>query len=252
MILTRPIATIDFETTGISTETDRICQFAITIINTDFTTQSISKHVNPGVPIPLSASKIHGITDDMVKDAENFAYYGPIILETIKGTDILTYNGNRFDIPLLLNELKRIGIEWDYTEHVLVDVFQIVCKVLPRTLSAIFEKYFSHPMKNAHNAEADTEATAAVFIEQLRVHPEIPGSMEEIALFCNDNKPIADLSGKFYYNDRGEPCFNLGKHKDKTIEYVVQNDNSYFDWFLNKDFPSDSKKFLASLLNNNK
>lgn len=67
--LSRPIAFIDLETTGVNLSSDRIIEIAIVKVMTDGTRQVKRKLINPQIPIPPASSEIHGITDDMVKDA---------------------------------------------------------------------------------------------------------------------------------------------------------------------------------------
>lgn len=253
--LPRPISVIDFESTGVDTKEDRICQVGITRINTDCSLQSLSFLVNPGIPIPAGATKIHGITDEMVKDAKNFAQVFPDIISTIEGTDLLTYNGNRFDIPMFVAEVERAGGYWDYTKHNLLDAFGIESALYPRNLGVIFKKYTNRDLDGAHNAEADTNATAEVFINQLIQHPELSLDMAALALYGRGGKPLADISGKFAYNDEGQAVFTIGKHKGKTplevavMEIGLPEDKKYNNWFLSSDMPKDSKLFLSNLLN---
>lgn len=249
MILTLPLSVIDFETTGNNPETDQIIQFAITKIYPDGTQKSLSRLVKPSIPIHPKATEVHKITEEMLIDAKPFAYWAPQILGTINDTDILTYNGNEFDVPLFYNEMQRIGHDWDYSVYNFIDAYKLIVKMEPRTLSRMFAFYFGREMTNAHDAQADTEATGAIFLRQLEVYPELPKNIADLALFLNDGKPRLDLARKFKYNDEGQIVFTFGKHKDKTIEQVREIDFSYFSWFIEKtDFPKDSKNFLSNLL----
>lgn len=252
MELLRPISCIDFETTGTNPETDQICSFAITQILPTWETRTYSRLVKPGIEIPPESTAIHGITNGHVVNAGNWGYWAPKVIQTLDNNDILTYNGKKFDIPLFFNECKRFGIEWDYTQYNFLDAYQLMAKMEKRTLEKMFLFYMGFPMEGAHNAEADTNATADIFKEQIRRYTDVPKTVGELALWLNDNKPMADLSGKFSYNEKNEAIFSFGKYKDKTIETVKVVDPNYFTWFNNADFPNDSKLFLSNLLNNKK
>lgn len=249
IMLKRPISTKDLETTGVNVAEDRIVSIAITRINLDLTCETIYSLVNPGIPIPAEATAVHGITDKMVADAPTFAQLLPNVLGAIEGTDILTFNGLKFDEPLFFNECKRAGHDWDYSKHSFPDAFQVFQHFHPRNLSAAVKEYTGEEMKDAHNAAADTEATAKVFLAQLREHQELPLDMHDLQMFLNKNLPMADLSGKFYYDNKGRACFKFGKHKGRPIMEVNAEEPTYIPWILSSDFPSDSKNFLSALLN---
>ena len=110
--LTRPIAFIDLETTGVNISIDRIVELAIVKISPDGTKQVKRKLINPLMPIPASSSEIHGITDEMVKDAPSFKQVANEIKQFVENCDLGGYNSNRFDIPMLIEEFLRIGIDF--------------------------------------------------------------------------------------------------------------------------------------------
>lgn len=258
VILSRPISCLDLESTGTDTENDRICSISVTKIGLDLSLRTEYTLVNPGIPIPPETTAIHGITDEMVKDKPTFKELFPFVKEFIKDTDVLTYNGIRFDIPLFLNECARNGFEWDYSGQAFPDAFKVFSFFNPRNLSAAHKHYLGYEMENAHTADADTQATARVFLEQLRRHTELPLNMNELQLFVNNGKPIADFSGKFHYNEYGEACYSFGKKWKGVPVYEVENEEAslpkekkYSTWVLSSDFPADSKNFLTTLLNNN-
>lgn len=245
--LFNPISSLDLESTGTDVEKDRICSIAITRITTDLKLQSMYTLVNPGIPIPPGATAIHGITDEMVKDAPFLNMITDEIIGALEGTDILTFNGLKFDMPMLNNEFNRIGYPWDYTRYNHIDAYRIFQKDNPRKLADAHRIYCGEPLNDAHNAKADTEGTAKVFLKQLE-NPAYPLDMAALQLLLNDNKPMADLSGKFYFNEEGQPCIKFGKHKGKTFDQVKIDDASYFTWILEGNFPTDSKNFLKSIL----
>ncbi|HMJ47068.1 MAG TPA: 3'-5' exonuclease, partial [Ferruginibacter sp.] len=151
--LSRPIAFIDLETTGVNLSTDRIVEIAIVKILPDNSRQVKRKLINPEISIPKSSSDIHGITDEMVKDAPTFKQAGNEIKQFLENSDLGGYNSNRFDIPMLMEEFLRAGMEVDLTSRRMVDVQHIFYSMEPRTLSAAYKFYCSKELENAHSAE---------------------------------------------------------------------------------------------------
>jgi DNA polymerase-3 subunit epsilon len=226
--LTRPIAFIDLETTGINITTDRIVELAIVKISPDGSKLVKRKLINPLMPIPASSSAIHGITDEMVKDAPS-------------------YNSNRFDIPMLLEEFLRAGIEYSVDGKRLVDVQKIFHMMEQRTLSAAYKFYCSKTLEGAHGAEADATATWEVLEAQLERYPQIGDSVESIVKFTGEDD-IVDFARRFV-KEKGVEVFNFGKHKGKPVAQVLKEEPQYYDWMMKGDFPINTKQKLTEMLN---
>jgi len=139
--LTRAIAVIDLETTGINLSADRIVEVAIYKILPEGKKISKRKLLNPEIPIPAASSDIHGITAEMVKDAPTFKQVANELKQFIEGCDLAGYNSNRFDIPMLAEEFLRVGIEFDFKGRRLIDVQKIFHMMEQRTLSAAYKFY---------------------------------------------------------------------------------------------------------------
>ena len=206
--LTRPIAFIDLETTGINITTDRIVELAIVKISPDGSKLVKRKLINPLMPIPESSSAIHGITDEMVKDAPSFKQISNEVKQFIEGADLGGYNSNRFDIPMLLEEFLRAGIEYSVDGKRLVDVQKIFHMMEQRTLSAAYKFYCSKTLEGAHGAEADATATWEVLEAQLERYPQIGDSVESIVKFTGEDD-IVDFARRFV-KDKGIEVFNFG------------------------------------------
>src|ERR1700733_3137472 len=120
--LSKPLAFIDLETTGTNPGTDRIVEIAIVKILPDGTRSVKRKLVNPEMPIPQSSSDIHGITNDMIKDAPTFRQMAHELKQMLDSCDLAGYNSNRFDIPLLMEEFLRSQVDFDMKNRKLLDV----------------------------------------------------------------------------------------------------------------------------------
>ena len=166
--LTKPLAFIDLETTGINLGTDRIVEIAIVKILTDGTKSVKRKLINPEMPIPAASSEVHGITDDMVKEAPTFKQLAQELKQMLDGCDLAGYNSNRFDIPLLMEEFLRAQVEFEMKGRRLLDVQTIFHKLEPRTLSAAYKFYCEKTLTDAHSAEADAQATYQILEAQVQ------------------------------------------------------------------------------------
>lgn len=245
--LTRPLAFIDLETTGVNISTDRIVEVAIVKILPDGTRQVKRKLINPLMPIPQSASDIHGITDEMVKDAPSFKQVANEIKQFMDSCDLGGYNSNRFDIPMLIEEFLRIGMDLQMEGRKLVDVQKIFHMMEQRTLSAAYKFYCQKSLEGAHSAEADAAATWEVLEAQVERYPQIGETVESIVKFTGEDM-IVDFARRFVM-ENGIEVFNFGKHKGKPVAQVLKEEPQYYDWMMKGDFARNTKQKLTEILN---
>ncbi len=246
--LTRPIAFIDLETTGVNLSTDRIVEIAIVKILPDGSRQTKRKLINPGIPIPKSASDIHHITDELVKAEPTFKAAANELKQFIDGCDLGGYNSNRFDIPLLMEEFLRAGVEVDLSKRKMVDVQHIFYQMEPRTLSAAVKFYCDKELEQAHSAEADINATVDVLMAQLQKYNQLGNSVETILATIGEDRLI-DYARRFVYDDKDQEIFNFGRYKGQPVDEVLRKDPSYYDWMMKGDFPLHTKQKLTEMLN---
>lgn len=244
--LTKPICFFDLETTGVNVGADRIVEIAILKLMPDGTRQMKSKRVNPEMPIPESASKIHGIYDADVKDAPTFRQVAHEIANFINGADLAGYNSNKFDVPLLAEEFLRAEVPFDIRGRKLVDVQNIFHKMEQRTLGAAYKFYCNKEIENAHNAEADILATYEVLEAQLSRYPDLKSEVDYLSDFSSNNSNV-DLAGRIIFNETKQEVFNFGKHKGKTVDEVFKLEPSYYDWMMKGDFPLQTKQVITSI-----
>lgn len=244
--LSKPICFFDLETTGTNIATDRIVEISILKVFPNGNKESKTWLVNPERPIPPVVSAIHGITDEKVANEPPFKTLAPEIYTMINDADLAGYNSDKFDIPLLAEELLRSGIDFDLKNKKTVDVQTIFHKMEQRTLSAAYTFYCNKTLDNAHTAAADTEATYEVLKAQLDRYDELENNIDALSVFSTRRKS-ADLAGYLQYNKDGVVCFGFGKHKGKTVDEVLDKEPGYFGWLLNADFPLYTKKVLTAL-----
>lgn len=246
--LSRPIAFIDLETTGVNLSADRIVELAIVKIMPDGSRVTKRKLINPEMPIPQSSSDIHGITDEMIKDAPTFKQAANEIKQFVENCDLGGYNSNRFDIPMLMEEFLRAGVDVDLSICRMVDVQHIFYTMEPRTLSAAYKFFCDKEHINAHGAEADINATIEVFEAQLKRYEKLGTSVDSI-LGCIGEEKIVDYARRFIFNDAGVEVFNFGKFKGKAVTDVLKAEPQYYDWMMKGDFPMHTKKKLTEIFN---
>ena len=244
--LTRPVAFIDLETTGVNIVNDRIVELAIVKLLTDGTRQVKRKLINPQMSIPKESCDIHGITDEMVKDAPAFKEIANEIKQFIENCDLGGYNSNRFDIPLLMEEFIRAEINIDLTDRKMVDVQHIFYQMEPRTLTAAYKFYCDKDLEGAHGAEADILATVEVLESQVEKYDKLGKSVDSI-LACIGEDKIVDYARRLVYNDKGEIVFNFGKYKGMSVEKVLDKEPQYFDWMQRSEFPRHTKAKLTEI-----
>lgn len=247
--LTRPIAFIDLETTGVNLSTDRIVEIAIVKLMTDGTRLVKRKLLNPQIPIPQSSSDIHGITDEMVKDAPTFKQAGNEIKQFLEGCDLGGYNSNRFDIPILMEEFLRAGMEEvDLSQQRMIDVQHIFYQMEPRTLTAAYKYYCDKELENAHSAEVDIKATIEVLEAQVTRYPKLGNTVDSILGVIGEEK-IVDYARRFIFDEKGVEVFNFGKNKGKSVADTLRNEPQYYDWMMKGDFPLHTKRKLTEIFN---
>lgn len=247
LTLKRPIVFFDLETTGTDHARDRIVELAFVKIMPDGSRDKYVKRINPGMPIPPESTKIHGISDEDVKDAPMFKQIAHQLYDWIKGCDMGGYNSSKFDVPVLAEEFLRAGVNVDFTERHMVDVQQIFFKMEARTLAAAVSFYCKKELNNAHSAEADINATIDVLEAQLERYENLSGDVPALHKFTNTEEYV-DYARRIVMRD-GHPVFNFGKYKGRKVEDVFNSEPQYYDWMMQADFALHTKQKISEILN---
>jgi DNA polymerase-3 subunit epsilon len=244
--LNKPICFFDLETTGINITKDRIVEISILKVNPDGSEEKKTWLVNPEISIPEVVVAVHGITNEKVANEPTFKELAKEINSWIKDADLGGFNSNRFDIPLLAEEMLRAGVDFDMKNRQSVDVQTIFHKMEQRTLTAAFKFYCDKSLEDAHSAEADTMATYEVLKAQLDRYDDLENDTAFLADFSS-RKKIADFAGFIAYDKEGDECFSFGKHKGKKVTEILEKEPGYFGWLLSADFPLYTKKVLTAI-----
>ncbi len=245
--LQKPIVFFDLETTGVNAIHDRIVEISYIKVFPDGNEESKTLRINPERHIPEQSSAIHGIYDEDVKDCPTFKQVARDIAAIFVNSDIAGFNSNYFDVPMLVEEMLRAGIDFDITKCRLIDVQNIYHKLEQRTLSAAYKFYCGKNLEDAHSAQADTRATYEVLKAQLDKYPDkLNNDVQFLSSFSKMNDNV-DFAGRIIYNDKHIPVFNFGKYKGQSVEDVLARDPGYYGWMLQGDFPQNTKQVLTKL-----
>jgi DNA polymerase-3 subunit epsilon len=256
--LRNPLIFFDLETTGINISKDKIVEIAAIKIYPDGTQAEKVHRVNPEIPIPKESSLIHGIYDEDIKNEPTFKQLAKELAQFFEGADLAGFNILKFDVPLLVEEFLRVGLDFEINNKKLLDAQRIFHMMEKRNLSAAYQFYCNKSLEDAHSALADTLATIDVFDEQIRRYENqevIDLKGKKVGIIENDmgkihnltNRNMVDLAGRMVFNDDGEEIFNFGKHKGKKVIEVLGSEPSYYDWILKNDFSLDTKRKLTQI-----
>ncbi len=255
--LKKPIAFFDLETTGINITEDRIVEITIAKLMPNYEKKIFTKRINPTIPIPKEVSLIHGIYEEDIKNAPKFKMVAKEIYSFLEGCDLAGFNILKFDIPLLIEEFIRVGIDFKLEKNNIIDVQKIFHLMEKRTLTAAYKFYCKKELLNAHSSMADTMATLEILesqIEKYEGKSVIDQNGKHICDFKNDvnslnsisfSKKMIDFANRMVYNNEGIPVFNFGKYKGKPIKEILIKDPSYYSWLMKSSFPNDTKRKLT-------
>lgn len=255
--LKKPLAFFDLETTGVNIQRDRIVEICIAKAFPDGSVEVKTRRINPGIPIPAEASAIHGIYDEDVADEPQFKQVGKSLAQYLEGCDLAGFNSNRFDVPLLVEEFLRNGIDFDMKNRKLIDAQRIYHMMEPRNLSAAYQFYCQKTLVNAHSAEADVIATLEVLNAQVQKYANtavkdekgqetfpIQNDMQVLGDLTKNN--MVDFAGRMVLKE-GKPVFNFGKYIGRSVLEVLKLDPSYYDWIMKGEFSMDTKRKLTEI-----
>jgi len=247
LVLDRPLALFDLETTGTDPATDRIVEIAVLRVEPQAPSRSLTRRVNPGRPIPPEATAVHGIRDEDVREAPPFGRIAPDLLDMLAGSDLGGFNVRRFDLPLLARELRDSGHALELAGRRIVDAMTIYHRKERRDLAAAARFYLGREHVGAHAAEADLATTLDVLEAQLARYPDLPRTVEGLDAWCAAGAAGPDATGKFVWRE-GLLVFGFGRHQGKPLADVARRQPDYLRWILGQDFPPDACELVRRAL----
>jgi DNA polymerase III subunit epsilon len=256
--LRNPIVFFDLESTGTNITHDRIIEIAMIKMMPNGEMHRKSNLLNPGVPIPPESSVFHGVYDEDVKDKPTFKEVAKEYARFMEGADLSGFSILKMDVPLLVEEFLRAGVDFDYQRKKIIDAQKIFHLMEKRTLKAAYRFYIQKDLEESHTAEADAEASMEVLLAQVSMYDgqdvtdvtgkkvgEIRNDMDVLSKLISAD--MVDLAGRMIKNEKGEEIFNFGKHKSKKVTQVFKEEPAYYDWMMNGDFPQDTKRKLTEI-----
>lgn len=260
--LTRDLVFFDVETTGLNVIRDRIVQIALVKLHksgaepTEFMTL-----INPGIPISEESMAIHGITPADLRNKPTFQQVAQKIWDFIGDADLGGYNSNRFDVPMLMEEFARVGMEFDISKRRLIDSQRIFYKMEPRTLKAAYRLYCQKELEDAHDALADVRATIDVFYGQLKAYDgkdlidedgnvvpaPIKNDIQALHAFTNDLN-FLDATQKLKVQADGVVVFTFGKYAGQPVKEVFKKEPNYYHWMMEREFSSQVKQLIKGIM----
>ncbi len=257
--LSRPLAFFDLETTGTNVGTDRIVEISVVKALPDGSAEIYTKRINPEIPISRESIQVHGITNKDVANSPTFREIATELDQFLENADLAGYNAIKFDIPLLVEEFLRAGIDFSLMDRRVVDVQNIFHKMEPRTLKAAYKFYCHKDLEMAHTAEADAMAAMEILKAQLDFYngrdytdPDgitsqpVRNDVKALHDFSYNSRNV-DLAGHIVFNDKQQEVLNFGKYKGQPIEDIFRKEPSYYDWMMKSQFPLSTKRVIQAI-----
>ncbi len=259
VVTDKPMIFFDLETTGTNMLTDRIVEISVVKLFPDGRQEVKTRRINPEMHIPEESSAVHGIYDQDVQNEPTFRAISKNLYIYMEGADLAGYNIVKFDVPVLINEFRRAGLQFTTDGRRIIDVYHLYCKMEPRTLKATYKLFCGKNLDDAHSAEADTLATMAIFEKQLERYSQMPREdMPEGVVFEQNRDVLHDLSnpkipdaidpgGRFKWREN-EAVIGFGRNAGIPLKQIAVDNPDFLRWILKADFPPDVKQIASDAL----
>jgi DNA polymerase-3 subunit epsilon len=240
--MTKEVVAFDLETTGLDVKKDYIIQMALIKFNSD-TFEELKRMCFYIIPdgdfiITDEAFNKHGISLDKINSkGKRLTEIWDVCKEFIGNCDMLSYNGNHFDVPMLYNNLLRCGLTFDFQNRTFYDSLVIERKRNSMRLEDVYKRYTGETLDNAHDAFFDTQALIKIFKHQCE-------NTNESVFDRNFNLP--SIEDFLKYNEDGDLTFTIGKYRNKKTNDICISDPRYIKWIFESDFSELTKKSIQN------
>ncbi len=261
--LKNDLIVLKLETTELGISDSKIIQITLMKVFTDGRKAEIkSKLINPMKPIPATSTEINGITDAMIQNEQPFNKYAKALLDFIGDCDMLSFNGNRFDIPVLIEEFHTAGLTLDMSKRKTIDTSTILSQMEPRDFKSSYRKFTGKPIEGNVRAERWVKGAYEILIGQLKYYKDksfidhddrliespIENDIDKLHIFCRGDLVSLDFAGQIIMKN-GVATLNFGKYKNSPVVPTLVNDSNYFDWIMKSHMSSDTKQVIKTLVN---
>jgi DNA polymerase-3 subunit epsilon len=233
--LERPLIFFDLETTGLDLKNDRIIELAFIKWTPQGDILERERRFNPGFPIPPESTAVHGITDADVADELDFCRTAKSLVDMLEGCDLAGFNVRRFDIPMLVSEFRRCGVDFSLEGRRVLDMQNIFHREEPRDLSAAARFYLDREHEEAHTALGDIRTSAAVLGAQIARYPHLPRDLDGLHAYCEEFAPTRTEVDRWFGPEDEGRVFRRGKHKGTPLAEVARDAPDYLHWMLGAD-----------------
>jgi len=246
--LSRPLAVLDVQSTGLDTDNARIVKLSVFRVDPDGSEHVKSVTVNPGIPIPPGSTQVHGISDLDVMDKPAFRAYARALADHLEGCDLAGFGIERFGLPLLLTEFERNGVEFLMEGRTVVDAMTVFHRLEPRNLGSAYSRFVGGSRPDSGEDAQGARNIFDILQGELRSSPNVPSTPRELANWAKGIDDTAiDSEGKFIWSEEGDALVNFGKHRGERLIEVVNNDTPYLNWVSGSDnFEPDVRKIAES------
>jgi DNA polymerase-3 subunit epsilon len=233
--LERPLIFFDLETTGLHVKNDRIVELALIKVTPQGDVLERVRRFHPGMPIPVEATAVHGITDADVANEAPFCARARALYEMMEGCDLAGFNIRRFDLQMLVAEFARCGIRFDLSMRHVIDMQNIFHREEPRDLSAAARFYLGRDHEEAHTALGDIRTSAAVLSAQMERYTHLPRTLDGLHAYCEEYAPFRSEVDRWFSSEEEGRVFRRGKHIGTPLDEVARVAPDYLRWMLGAD-----------------
>ena len=240
------IVCYDVETTGLSIKNDYIIQLSMIKFNPETFEKIDSRnwYIKPihAYTIDPGAAEKNGLTKEFIEaNGVNLKDICEEIIKFFDDCDVLSYNGNNFDINFLCKDMELCGYEFSLEGRIFYDAMRIYKELHPSTLVAVYKQYTGKELEGAHNALCDVEATIEVFKHEIQQE-----QLTYDELNSKEYNHVLSPEGSIQRLDSGDIIFRIGKYKDSEFLDVYKKDPMYINWFGD----NVASKYTKKVLNN--
>ena len=260
--LKRPIVFIKVSTTGINPQRDRIVELSLVKIDLERKVHKVNKLINPNMPIPIQATAIHGITDEMVGDKPLFSAISRDIFSFVDGCDFAGYNIEEFDLRFLIEEFNKSSIGFTLYGKSIVNISNMYHTLNPKDLHAAYKQYCGKDIEGdfipteQHNIIAAqilngmmTTHNGKTYKDRKTGEHTLEATPEYLSSNFRKHKKALDLEGKIVLNNEDRPIFNFGQFKGMLVYDAMLKDPDYVNWISTEsEIPADSKKLIQDIV----
>jgi DNA polymerase-3 subunit epsilon len=234
--LTRPLAVLDVQSTGLDPGTARIVKLSVLRIDPDGTEHVKSVIVNPGATIPPGATQVHGISDLDVMDKPEFRAYARALADHLEGCDLAGFGIERFGLPLLLAEFERNDVDFVVDGRAVIDAMTVFHRLEPRNLRSAYTRFVGGDIPVNDDDAQGARNVYAVLLGEIQSSSHVPTEPIEIAAWAKGiGENAIDPDGKFIWSDEGDALVNFGRHRGERLVEVVSSDPNYLYWMSGSD-----------------